>query len=223
VLKSGTQKGYSRKGTQKGTQKRVRQKALLKKGTQKGVLNNRVLKTRDYKRVTHEYSLDKLLRVRAAVIAGYWRAVRALWGTTEQWPVWYGRIYRVLTACSHDGCPHRRLRLAAAVPHSCAPALRARCDGNVLTRYSRGTHGVLTRAVDRTVRCATPPGRGPTARSAAHVCGTTACALRWVSGIARRGTWLAMLAGYSTGTPGPSTACTEAHPSASTAAAVWSQ
>jgi hypothetical protein len=88
----------------------------------------------------------------------------------------------------------------------------------VLTRYSRGTHRVLTRAVDRTVRCAPPPGRGPTARSAAHVCGTTACTLRWASGIARRGTWLAMLAGYSTGTPGPSTACTEAHPSASTAA-----
>jgi hypothetical protein len=34
------------------------------------------------------------------------------------------------------------------------------------------------------------------------------------------GTWLAMLAGYSTGTPGPSTARTEeAHPSARTAAA----
>ena len=80
--------------------------------------------------------------------------------------------------------------------------------------YSHGTHRVLTR-----VRWAPPPGRGPTARSAAHVCGTTACTLRWASGIARRGTWLAMLAGYSTGTPGPSTACTEAHPSASTAAA----
>ena len=88
--------------------------------------------------------------------------------------------------------------------------------------YSRGTHRVLTRAVDRTVRCATPPARGPTARSAAHVCGTTACTLGRVSGIARRGTGLAMrrvLAGYSTGTPRPSTARTEAHPSASTAAA----
>ncbi len=68
------------------------------------------------------------------------------------------------------------------------------------------------------------PGRGPKARSAAHVRGTTACTLRWASGIARRGTGLALLAGYSTGTPGPSTACTEeAHPSDSTAAAVWSQ
>ena len=79
---------------------------------------------------------------------------------------------------------------------------------------------MLTRAVDRTVRCAPPPGRGPKARSAAHVCGTTACTLGWVSGIARRRAWLAMRAGYSTGTPRPSTARTEeAHPSASTAAA----
>ena len=80
--------------------------------------------------------------------------------------------------------------------------------------YSHGTHRVLTR-----VRCAPPPGRGPTAPSAAHVCRTTACTLRWVSGIALRGTWLAMLAGYSTGTRRPSTARTEAHPSLPTAAA----
>ncbi len=49
--------------------------------------------------------------------------------------------------------------------------------------FSQGTHRVLTgyhatRAVDRTVRCAPPPGRGPTARSAAHVCGTTACTFK---------------------------------------------
>ena len=37
------------------------------------------------------------------------------------------------------------------------------------------------------------------------------------------GLGMAMLAGYSTGTPRPSAACAEAHPSASTAAAVWAQ
>ncbi len=93
----------------------------------------------------------------------------------------------------------------------------------VLTGYSRGTHGVLTRAVDRTVRCAPPPGRGPTARSAAHVCGTTACYLKVgerhrtegdLACDARRA-----LAGHSPGTRRPSTARTEAHPSVSTAAA----
>jgi hypothetical protein len=49
--------------------------------------------------------------------------------------------------------------------------------------YSQGTHRVLTRAVYRMVRCAATPGRGPTSHSVAHVCGTTACTLRWVSGI----------------------------------------
>ncbi len=111
---------------------------------------------------------------------------------------------------------------AAGCARQCgAPERRVRAAWHcrVLTGYS----SVLTWAVDRTVRCAPPPGRGPTARSAAHVCGTTACTLGWVSGIARRGTWLVLLAGYSPGTPAPSTARTEARPSASTAAAVWSQ
>jgi hypothetical protein len=103
--------------------------------------------------------------VRAAVFAGYWRAL-------------------------HGSPGH--------------PSVEFVRHGTV--EYSWGTHRVLTRAVDRTVRCATPPGFRPTARSVAHVCGTTACTLRWVSGIARRGTWLAMLAGYSTGTRRPSTA-----------------
>jgi hypothetical protein len=71
VLKRGTHEEHSRKGTQNGTQigytKKRCLKRVLKKGCSKIGNSN--------KRVIHENSLEKLLRVRAAVIAGHWRAV----------------------------------------------------------------------------------------------------------------------------------------------------
>ena len=197
----GAQKGYSNIGTHKGYSKGLLEKKeelkrgtqtwyskrVLKTGAQKGVrkrgFSMRVLK-RGYSRILN--GAEKLLRVLAAVFAGYRRAVHG-----------------------SPGHPSVEFVRHGTVEYS-------QGTRRVLTGYSRGQwigrSGVHHRLI-----------RGPTARSAAHVCGPTACTLRWVSGIARRGTWLALLAGYSTGTPGPSTACTEAHPSASTAAAVWSQ
>jgi hypothetical protein len=113
--------------------------------------------------------------------------------------------------CSHGAAPPRRAREtpSGACRSLCGtrravhgivgrPSVWFVRDGAV--ECSQGTHTGTHRVLTR-VRCATPPGRGPMARSAAHVCRTTVCTLEWVSGIARRRTWLAVLAGYSTGTP----------------------
>jgi hypothetical protein len=95
VLNKGTQVVHSKKDAQKGYSN-----TGLQKGYSKRVLNG----------------AEKLLRVRAAVFAGYWRAVHGSPGQPSVGFVLHGTV-----------------------------------------EYSQGTHGVLTWAVDRTVRCAPPP------------------------------------------------------------------
>ncbi len=95
--------------------------------------------------------------------------------------------------------------------------------------YSKGIHTVLTGYSRSTHKGSGSDGPVCTAAWAwAHGTQCSACVRHHgvYSKVGERhrtaGTWLALLAGYSTGTPEPSTARTEAHPSTSTAAG-WSQ
>ncbi len=140
----GTQKGYSNrvaqngysnrgaqtKGTERGPPKRGPQKGALNTGTQKGVLKRgcsqrgaqkgisiRVL-NKGYSRIFN--GAEKLLRVRAAVFAGCWRAVHDSVGHPSVESVRHGTVeysrgtHGVLTGCSRGqwigrSGVHRRL------------------------------------------------------------------------------------------------------------------
>ncbi len=133
VLQKGTPKGYSKASTQKGVFKKGFQKTdtqkgyskrVLKKGTQirapkKGTqigcsrrgAKKEVLKKGYSKRGTEEGALKKEGTQKAVLKKGTQKGAHS-----EQWPtMWYGSMYRVLTAYSHHGSSNRRLRLAAAV------------------------------------------------------------------------------------------------------------
>ncbi len=143
-------KGYLKRGILKGVLKRDAQKGVRKKGTRKGILkrgySKRVIQTRDYKGM-----LKKGMKRSGETASGARGRICAVYGgqcTTEQWPVWYGRMYRVLTPHSRNGFPVRRLRRAycrasLVSTRACAPALRVGCDRRVLTGYSQGTPTVL--------------------------------------------------------------------------------
>jgi hypothetical protein len=206
-------KGYSRRVLKKGYSKRVTQKGVIqKRGTQKGVFNGAEKLLRCLAAVFAGYwwAVRGSVRHSGAMACVVWPYTSGTHGvlpcvTGEHARVCAGSAdvqpqkstHTVLTRYSH-GTAHPaehaallRVLVAVSVGRSgqctavwgtpeydlcgMAPASTHR----VLQR----THRVFTRAVHRMVRCATPPGRGPTSHSVAHVCGTTACTLRWVSGI----------------------------------------
>ncbi len=67
--------------------------------------------------------------------------LRAVLGTTEQWPLWYGRIYRVLTARHLWDAVHG----TACGAHQ-SMVLRGMALSGTL-RYSHGTQRVITPAL----------------------------------------------------------------------------
>jgi hypothetical protein len=141
MLKKGTKPGYSKRGTRtrvltmgystrvaqerylntgtrqgvpdKKYSKRVLQRGYSTRGTQKAALKKGVLKKGYSKSGIHEYSTKETASGSCGSIAA--GSARQCEAHSEQWPVWYGRMYRVLT-------------------EKAAPA-----------GVFQGTHGVLTR------------------------------------------------------------------------------
>jgi hypothetical protein len=144
-LKRGILKGYSNATLKKGSAKRVLERGFSNASTQKGVLK------KGHSTTGLQRDTQKGMKRSGETASGARGRLCAVYGgqcTPEQWPVWYGRMYRVLTAYSHDWSSHRRLRLAYCCASLASTRAWAATEG-----YSQGTHRVLPRY------CATLPSR----------------------------------------------------------------